>query len=259
MKYRLVSLIFLMFFLAGKSFGAHPLITDDTGTQGKGKAQLEFTMEIAHDKENEERVDIKTSRGEIATAVSYGLSDNVDLVLGVPYMYEARRKEDGITVYNEKGLSDISLELKWRFYEADSGLSLALKPGISFPTGDDKKGLGAGKANYGMTFITTKELKPWTFHFNLGYTYSDNNVDERKDIWSISAATEVEALKDLKIVGDIGMETNPDKASNTHPAFILGGIIYSIAEGIDIDLGIKAGLNKPADDYAILAGITFIF
>jgi len=26
---------------AGVAFGAHPLITDDTGTQGKGKFQLE--------------------------------------------------------------------------------------------------------------------------------------------------------------------------------------------------------------------------
>jgi hypothetical protein len=30
------------------------------------------------------------------------------------------------------------LELKWRFFEKD-GLSFALKPGIAFPTGNEKK------------------------------------------------------------------------------------------------------------------------
>lgn len=252
----LVALVLFVFTTA--AFAAHPLITDDSGAQGKGKVQLEVTTEITYDKQNENGVNIKTSAGEIATAVSYGLSDNVDLVFGVPYVW-GKVKEDGITVYNEKGLSDIALELKWRFYEADNGWSLALKPGISLPTGDDEKGLGAGKANYGITFITTKELKPWAFHFNLGYTYSDNTADERKDIWNISAAAEVEVVKDLKIVGNIGMETNSDKAYNIHPAFILGGLVYSIVENIDIDFGIKAGLNKPADDYAILAGIALRF
>ena len=44
------------------------------------------------------------------------------------------------------------------------------------------------------------------------------------------------------------MERNPDKTSNTHPAFILGGLIYSILESIAIDVGVKGGLNKPETD-----------
>lgn len=37
--------------LAGTALAAHPLITDDTGTQGKAKFQLEVTGEASNDKE----------------------------------------------------------------------------------------------------------------------------------------------------------------------------------------------------------------
>lgn len=50
-----------------------------------------------------------------------------------------------------------------------------------------------------------------------------------------------------------------NKSSNTAPAFILGGLIYSIFEDLDIDLGLKVGLNKPETDYSIVAGVALRF
>lgn len=241
----------------GSAFAAHPLITDDTGTQGKKKFQLEVNSEFNYDKETEEGVTTKETGGEVATALSYGITDNIDVVLGTPYQW-SKVKEDGEVTSKENGISDMSLELKWRFYEKD-GLSLALKPGMTLPTGDDEKGLGAGRATYGLYFITTKEIEPWTFHLNLGYVRNENKSDERKDIWHASLAGEVEVVKNLKVVANIGAERNPDETSSTHPAFILGGLIYSVSENFDIDFGVKGGLNKPETDYAILAGIALRF
>jgi len=235
--------------LSTVSYAAHPLITDDTGTQGKGRFQLEVNGEYGHDKED----GVTTKTTQVAAALSYGVTESVDIVLGIPYQY-IRTKDSG-TVTNEKGISDIGIELKWRFYEAD-GLSLALKPGLTLPTGDEEKGLGSGRATYHLFFITTKEIKPWAFHLNLGYNRNENKVDERKDIWHVSIASIVEVIKDIRLVTNIGAERNPDKSSNTHPAFIIGGLIYSISENLDIDFGIKAGLNKPETDYSVLAGIT---
>jgi hypothetical protein len=239
------------------SYAAHPLITDDAGTQGKGKIQIEINSEFSRDKEKEGGVAIKERGGELATIISYGITDNADIVLGIPYQW-FRIKEDGDTVEKEDGISDISLELKWRFFEKD-GLSLALKPGITLPTGDEDRGLGTGRVTYRLFFITTKEIKPWAFHLNLGYIRNENKVDERKDLWHLSLASEVEVTKDLKAVANIGIERNPDKSSNTHPAFILGGLIYSINENIDIDFGIKGGLNKPETDLTFLAGMALRF
>ncbi|GAB4541859.1 MAG: transporter [Thermodesulfovibrionia bacterium] len=237
-------------------FAAHPLITDDTGTQGRGKVQIEVNSEISYDKESVGDVTTKETGGEVATILSYGITNNIDMVFGLPYQWMETDEDGG--VINERGIADISLEAKWRFLETD-GLSLALKPGVTLPTGDEDKGLGVGEVTYSIFFITTKEIEPWAFHMNLGYIRNENKDDERKDIWHVSLASLIEVVKNLRIVANIGAERNPDKASNTHPAFILGGIIYSFFEDLDIDFGIKGGLNKPETDLTLLAGMALRF
>ena len=254
------------------SYAAHPLITDDTGTQGKGKFQLEVNSEFNIEKERQYNTDEskwetkKETGGELATILSYGIIDNLDVVLGFPYQWKKTRIDGVVSTDPTEqgdGMSDLSLELKWRFFEKE-GLSFALKPGISLPTGDENKGLGNGRMSYGLSFITTKQIEPWAFHFNLGYTQNEYKLQKDKDekrrgIWHVSLASEVEVVKDLKVVANIGAERNPDKTSNTHPAFILGGVIYSVAENFDVDFGYKHGLNKPETDHSVLAGITYRF
>ena len=97
------------------------------------------------------------------------------------------------------------------------------------------------------------------FHLNVGYIRNENKADERNDIWHASLAAEFEAKKDLKLVANIGVESNPDKTADTDPAFLLGGVIYSITEDFDMDFGVKAGLNEAETDYSLLAGIAFRF
>jgi hypothetical protein len=256
-------LLFSIYFsLFTVSFASHPLITDDTGTQGKGKFQLEINGETGYEKEKEDGTTIKETSSEVAVAFSYGALDNLDVVVGLPYQWNTAR-EDSEVISDEDGISDISLEVKWRFYEAD-GLGLALKPGISLPTGNEDKCLGNGKVSYGLTLITTKEADPWVFHLNLAIAHNDYKLEDdrdanRKDIWHASLASEVQAVKDLKLVANIGIEKNPDKSSSTDPAFILGGLIYSVSANFDVDFGVKFGLNKPETDRTLLAGMAVRF
>ncbi|MEW6416929.1 MAG: transporter [Nitrospirota bacterium] len=241
------------------SYAAHPLITDDTGTQGKDKFEFELGGEYGHEDED----GVTENSMEIVPVFAYGITDDIDIELCVPYLY-VRTKETEITT--EAGFSDVEIDLKWRFYEKD-GLSFALRPLISLPTGDEDRGLGAGKVGYSLLLFVTKEVKPWnvdnsinvpwSFDLNIGYKRNENKNDEREDIWHASLSSRVEVAKDLNVVADIGIETNPDKFSDMHPAFILGGFIYSISENLDVDFGVKGGLNKPETDYSILAGITF--
>ena len=79
-------------------------------------------------------------------------------------------------------------------------------------------------------FLTTKEIETLAFHLNLGYMSGENKLDERKNVWHISLASEFKLIKDLRLVTNIGMERNPDRTSHKHPAFILGGFIYTISE-----------------------------
>jgi hypothetical protein len=231
------------------AFATHPLITDDTGTQGKAGIQIELNGEYGTGKED--GVTEKTT--EIAGAFTYGLTDSLDLIAGIPYLFTSVESE-GETV-KEKGISDASLQAKWRFYEIGK-FSFALKPGISLPTGDEQKGLGTNKIGYSGFLINTINIEPFAFHLNFGYMRNEKKFEEENNLWHASAACEYSILKNLRVVVNIGMEKNSDPDATDNPAFILGGIIYSVKYNIDLDAGFKYGLNKPEVDYSLLAGIT---
>lgn len=252
-KGKVLFLIFLFINFSspkGQSYAAHPLITDDSGTQGQGRYQLELNGEFGKDKE----AGAKTETVDIKTIISYGVTENIDLVLTLPYQKIKIKEEEWIE--SSEGVSDIGLELKWRLYEK-GGWSLALKPGLTLPTGNEDKGLGTGKVTLSLFFITTYEQSPWAVHFNAGYIRNENIIEERKDIWHLSMACTYEVIEDLKIVGNIGIERNTEKESSTDPAFILVGLIYSLSKDLDIDTGVKVGLNEAETDYSLLAGLAW--
>ena len=187
MKKILSILIFISIF-TGTAFAAHPLITDDTGTQGKGKFQLEINGEFGRDTDKS----VTQSTAPAATALTYGIIDPVDVIIGIPYVWTNARDSD--TTSSQEGFGDAAISVKWRLYEKD-GWSFALKPGLTIPTGDKDKQLGTGKMTYSLFFITTKELKPWAFHLNLGYIGNENKLDQRVSLWNASVAAELEVVK----------------------------------------------------------------
>ena len=72
---------FICLLIPAFSFAAHPLITDDTGTQGKGKYLIELNSEYGIEKEN----GVTEKNFEIAPTLSYGVTDSIDVVLSIPY------------------------------------------------------------------------------------------------------------------------------------------------------------------------------
>jgi hypothetical protein len=239
--------------LAGTTaYAAQPLITDDAGTQGKGKYQLELYGEYGHDRDG----DVTSGTTQIASTLTYGIADPLDIVFSLPYQFI--RVEDPEGIAKEDGISDIAIDTKWRFYEHD-GLCLALKPGATLPTGDNEKGLGSGETTYHLIFIASQEIRPWAFHLNLGYIRNENKNDERKNLCQASFAFTLDVAKNLKIVGNVGIQSDTDRNATVHPAFILGGLIYSLSGQCDVDVGVKGGLTRPETDYSVLAGLTYRF
>lgn len=244
----------LVLLMHAHAWASHPLITDDAGTQGKGKYQLEVNGQYDSDKDTSTGTAVHARGGEAAIALSFGIADTTDLVLNQPYQWN---KVSG-SEKTEKGIADTVFEVKWRFIEKD-GYSLAVKPGISFASGDEDKGMGTGKTGYHLFLIGSKEMAPLAFHANLGYIRNENKADENVDIWHVSLAATYEIMKDLKIVGNIGMEKNPDTAADNDPAFLIGGLIYSINENCDVDFGVKGGLTSSETDLSLMVGTSIRF
>lgn len=254
MKKSLSAVVALFCFsLTLPAFAAHPLSSDDAGTNGKMKFQLETSAEFARDKQD----GVTSNSQSIGVALSAGLLETLDISLAVPYTW---KQED----QNRHGVEDVTVALKYRFLEIGS-TSFAVKPAVTIPTGNDPD-FGAGRPSYGVTLISTcefKELKlPTALHANVGYIYQvypDTVVESRKSLWNVSLAGAVEVAKGVQLVAEVGAATNDDKADSAWPAFITGGVIYSALESLDLSLGIKGGLNAPATDIAVLTGLTFKF
>ena len=257
-----MSLFLTCIVFASSSFAAHPLITDDTGTQGTGKFQVELNGEYGSDRETSSDVETVERSIEAGITISYGLTETIDVVIGAPYVWSKSFESDpampAFIQTNEKGISDASFEVKWKFYEA-GGLSLGLKPGISFPTGSEKKGLGTGKYGFSAHLITSLDLEAWAFHLNLGHMRNNNRADEREDLYHVSLAAEYRIMEALRVVANIGRERNPDRTADRDPAFALAGIIYGITKDLDIDCGVKTGITDPETDRTILAGMAYRF
>lgn len=250
--YGFLALFFIIStFAISPLFAYHPLITDDTGTQGKGRYQYEFQLEYGYDEEE----DIKTKELSVNNTLTYGLSDNLDMGIGLPYLYW---KEENSESIDEDGFSDIEFGLKYRFYEGD-GLKIAIKPSISIPTGDEERGLGAGRAGGKVFLIIDKEFKNVTLFFNAGYLRNENKIGERKNLWHISLAGEYRLSEAFKAVANVGIEQNPEKDSSEEPVFLIVGAVYSLSDSLDLSAGIKTGLTSVETDLSLMGGITWRF
>jgi len=252
-------LVFLVALLSipVKATAAQPLATDDAGTVGTSRFQVESSLEIAWDKQGETRAVNQT----LGFAVTGGIADPLDLVLSIPYSWQSVTANSS-TVLDNNGLNDITLALKWRFLETDT-VSMALKPSVSFPTGSYDRGLGTGHSSFGVTVIASLELKPVTIHTNFGYTHQKltdaAREINREDLLNLSLAATLSLTPSLQMVAETGIATNPDRASTIWPIFMTGGLIYTVYDGLDLDAGVKGGLNNPETDISLLAGLTAKF
>lgn len=250
--WRKAVLISALLLPAAPGFAAHPLITEDTGTQGQNNWQLELTAEYGR----EEAGGTKDNAADFASVLAYGLRDNLDLMLTLPYAH-VESKTDGVTTTTH-GLGDVGLDAKWRFFEAGS-LSVALKAGMTFSTGDEADGLGAGKSNYSANLVTSYETEPWGYHLHLGYIRNRNVHDERESIRHASIAVTRMATENLKLVVDLGGFTTADRAFDQSTSFLTLGAIYAVNDDFDIDVGLKRGLSDPETDTTLLLGVAIRF
>jgi len=233
------------------------LITNDAGTQGKGNLLVEVNYEYGSDKADIAGQSTMRKETALGAIFSYGLTKSVDFIFTLPYASN-KMEEGGVVTENVNGISDMAAEIKWRFFEADA-LSFAVKPGISLPAGDEKKGLGTGKAGYNVFFIASKEMQPLMVNLNLAYVRNENDARERKDLWYASLSAEYAMRENSTLVANVGIERNAEKGEDSHPAFFLAGINHSLTENFDINIGIKTGLNDVETDRTFLAGMAVAF
>ncbi len=234
-----------------------PLITDDTGTQRPNKTTHE--VEFSHDRLRDSDAGVTAKAGVTGFTYTYGISDPLDIYIGTTH---ARVTIDP-GAFKVSGMGDTGVGIKWRFYDKDN-LSFAIKPQITFATGDENKGLGTGRTSGALTLIAAYEAEPVTWLANVAYTRNNyklaaDDAALRRDLVRVSAAALVKVHEKARSFADLGSATNPDRASSKRPAYFLTGLIYSPNKDIDFDLGVKFGISNPEVDRTGSIGATFRF
>ncbi len=223
---------------------AHPLHTEDTGTQGEGNVELEngFSWET-------------TEGGRLFAyqpQVSYGLSTEIDAIVQ-PSWVSAVAPGGGAA----RGLGDTNLDLKWRFYGA-APLSLAVRAGAEPATNQHALGLPHGTTSWHALLAGTVDVAPFTFDADIGLTRNPAGSG-RRNLGNVSAAT-LWALNERWILTvDADAATNPIPGRRGWPATLLGGVIYTARPGLDLDAGYQSSVFSGPRARQFLLGLTYRF
>jgi len=243
---RLCESFLLAIAAAGVTHAAPPLVTEDTGTQGKGVAQFEATVEMPR----ETRSGATYDGTETSAVLNYGMAENIDLQFVLPYLRVTEESAAGRSV--TEGALDARINVKWRFHEKDA-FSLALMPGILIPTG--KEGLSTERVDPGVMLIGSYEPGPFALHADVGYRYLDNVLGLREHLYHASTSLHYMFHDTLKLVADYSWENTLDPGPTGSVRYSTLGAIWVFAPGIGIGCGVKMGHGEFAIDRTYLCGM----
>jgi len=218
------------------SSGAHaayPLITEDTGTQGKEGWQLEGTSEVA------------TLQGGRVTSdnlvLNYGVTDSADLQFVLPW-YSG----------DIQGVGDQQINLKWRFFERGP-FTMGVKPSLLLPGGDPQKGTGTGELNWAVTLIGGYQVGNFAVHADALYQRNKNTFSARDPLSHVSAGV-LYRLGSVQLVADFTRETSLDPANDEAARYNVVGVIWTVRPDFGLGMGYKTGGGGTSLDHSWLFG-----
>jgi hypothetical protein len=247
-------------FFAVQGFAAHPLITDDPGTQGKGAVLVESNVNYLKDNEFRSTA--------VPLALTAGINETMDVSVELPYLW---LRPSAVTGQPESGFSDVFFKFKHRFYEQEekggdqeaSERSLAYQIALSQPTGREEQGLGAGTSRWCARLLGSAAWEPVEVIANLGYDSSGKALRRGNFVFdyavSLSDAVEYERAKPWEPVVELAVVRVKGADGYERLASALAGVIYEPFDQYYIDAGVRVGLNERSEDYALLAGFGYKF
>jgi len=232
---------------APASFAAHPLQTEDTGTQGAGNLEIENGFARAGA--------AGTTLTVYQPQLSVGLAAAVDAIVQPSFEWQRGPGQPAVS-----GRGDTNLDAKWRFWGSDP-LSLALRAGVALATSQHGLGLARGTSSEHALLALTWDHAPTTVHADVGVTCMprDAATPVRRTLAGVSAAVmqQVDERLILTVDGSFGQDTDPHRSA--WPGTLLAGAIWTARPGLDLDLGWQRSVDERPVTRTWLAGLTYRF
>lgn len=226
------------------AFAAHPLQTEDTGTQGLGNIEIENGMTWSRDTSGRRFI--------YQPQVSYGVSPVLDLIVQPSFLHH---RDIGDDWHSDFG--DTNLDAKWRFY-GSSPWSLGLRAGLQIATASGDQGLSHGTVGSHEILVLTYDEAPLTIYGNLGGIQNPASSGLRREVVGASTAALWTVNGHLILTGELATGADPTLHRGDWPSTALAGFIWTIIPGLDSDIGYVRGFQQPASQ-RWLAGLTYRF
>ncbi len=226
---------------------AHPLQTEDTGTQGAGNLEIENGLSRA-------RYDA-TTLTLYQPQLSVGLATTIDAIVQPSVEWVHASGQGSIS-----GFGDTNVDAKWRFWGSDP-FSFALRAGVALATNQHGLGLTRGKTSEHGLVALTWDHGPTVVHANVGLTVVPRapGTPARRVMTGVSAALMQQINEHLILTVDSSFGQSPNPHKTTWPGTILAGAIWTARPGLDIDLGWQTSIDDRPVTRTWLAGLTYRF
>ncbi len=227
------------------AFAAHPLQTEDTGTQGRGRFEIENGLSWTRTADS--RLFL------VQPQLSYGALPSLDLIFQPSWQVSQAQGPD-----SARGLGDTNIDAKWRFFGA-AHWSAGVRFGVTAATNQHGFGQPHGTLGSHALLVATATAAPLTFHLNAGLGHQPGGPGERTRIAQLSAAAMWAVNGRLTLAVDAGAQSNRDQASGTWPGYGLVGAIYTLRPGLDADVGYLKSVHAATSTRVWLLGLTYRF
>jgi hypothetical protein len=199
-------------FFAGFSAAAHaqggpPMLTDDPGTPGPGRWELNFSSIIQRGAGSR---DVELPYLDL----NYGVGDRIQLTWQV--YWDSSRPEGGS---RENGLGASVAGLKWRFLDSgDGGWQIAIFPQATFlnPGSDsDRRGLASRDPGLLVPFEIEKDLGPVSANLEFGRVLAPQGRADLAGVgggWIAGLAVGREVARGVECDAEIHVDTGPNPA-----------------------------------------------
>lgn len=225
------------------AFAGHPMLSEDTGTQGRGNAELELGYEW----------DELSGMASLLfqPQLSVGASSTVDLIVQPSWLVTDVEPQGRVHAFG-----DTNLDVKWRFY-GSAPWSLGIRGGLEVPTAGEGLGLPHHKVAPHAILVATGDYKPFSFDANLGMARLPADAGERADLYHVSVAGLYEQSERVFFIVDTAVDSNPSTTGRNYLKAALVGVIFTAYAGLDIDVGYRTRLDPGGVVHQWLVGFTF--
>ena len=230
--------------LSVTAFAGHPLITEDSGTEGKGAHLVELNSEYSTISDGR----FSSRIVGVCATLTTGVNDHLDLLVDLPF--------ESCTVFSPNvhtstaGLETPVIGAKWRFLDASPRLSFAIKSVLSLPYfGQNIQ----ENSFYEMYVIGSFHGNRYGIHANTGYA---NAPGINEQLWHASIAGEFGVNEKLTAVTNISLDIPGTENSITT---FVGGVIYSITDYFALDFGVQTTIWNSQKDLTFMTGSALNF